>query len=370
MSAANHPYDLVVAGLHLRWDGVWQRPHHLLSRIARDVPVIVVEEPMGGDRDHDAITTRGSVTIVTPRRTGKPQDALDARTLQSVRDRTDGRRVVVWLYTPMMLALADAYPGAPIVFDKMDDLAQFAFADPRLADRERRLLRRARCVFTGGRSLQRSVEATTPHARCYPSGVDLLHFSGARERVVDAALAARRGHPVLGYVGVIDERLDLRLIAGLADTLPDALIAMVGPVVKIDPRALPLRPNIAYLGPRRYEQLPAVLAGFDVALMPFARNAHTAKISPTKTLEYLAAGLPVVSTAVPDVVAEHADVALVADDPASFAALVAQALRPDLGRRERGFRKAAAAGWDTIAAAMRADLEAAGVRLAVPAAVT
>jgi glycosyltransferase involved in cell wall biosynthesis len=351
-------------GLQLRWRGVWQRPNHLLSRVARDVPVIVLEEPLAADRDEDAIERYGAVTVVTPHRRTASGDALDARALATVRTLADDRRALVWLYTPMMLALADAFPGAPLVYDKMDELAKFANADPRIAPREDALLARADLVFSGGRSLYRSVEGRARNARCYASGVDVEHFERARGANVHPDLAEYRHGPVFGYVGVIDERLDLELVAALAGAYPEATVAMVGPRAKIPASALPRRPNIVYLGKREYAELPALLAGFDVALMPFALNEHTESISPTKTLEYLAAGLPVVSTAVPDVVADHADVVHVARDRAHFVELVARAQREDEPRARLAARKARAATWDAIAASMRRDLEETGIRYA------
>ncbi len=222
-------------------------------------------------------------------------------------------------------------------------------------------------VFSGGRSLQRTVLGRARRAACYPSGVDVEHFARARSSAPHAALAPYAGRPVFGYIGVIDERVDLALVDALAAAYPEATLAMVGPVVKIPESALPRRPNIAYLGKRGYDELPALLAGFDVALMPFALNEHTANISPTKTLEYLAAGRPVVSSPVADVVADHADVVQVAADAADFVRLAGLALRPDPARLARGEAKARQAGWDAIAAAMRADLAQAGIAYAAPA---
>jgi glycosyltransferase involved in cell wall biosynthesis len=200
------------------------------------------------------------------------------------------------------------------VFDVMDDLASFKYASPALRLRHRRALREADLVFTGGRSLHAGVVKHRPtKTYLFASGVESEHFAAAR------AARRPRTRPVAGYVGVIDERIDLDLVAGLADQLPDWEIRMVGPDLKIDVATLPRRPNIVYPGAVPYEQLPEVMAGFDVALMPFALNEATRSISPTKTLEYLAAGLPVVSTSVPDVVADHGAVVEVADDPVGFA---------------------------------------------------
>ncbi len=345
----------------MRWHGVWQRPNHLLARIARDIPVIVLEEPLAAGHDDDAIERSDGLTIITPRRIAPATDALDDRSVSTVRALAGDRRALVWLYTPMMLALADAFPGAPLVFDKMDELAKFAHADPRIATRERELLRRAGVVFTGGRSLFRSVVGRTRNARCYPSGVDVAHFARALSMPPHTDLIPFGAGPVFGYAGVIDERVDLELVDALAAANPGATVAMIGPVVKIDEAILPRRANIVYLGKRPYDELPALLAGIDVALMPFALNEHTENISPTKTLEYFAAGRPVVSTAVPDVVADHGDVVYVARDRAEFVAMVERARSGDGARARRGAEKAREAAWDAISAAMRADLATAGV---------
>lgn len=221
----------------------------------------------------------------------------------------------VLLYTPMALDIAEALDPSRLFYDVMDDLASFEGAPDGLVLRHRRVLTEADVVMAGGRSLyQGVVDHVTGPCLLAPSGVETAHFATAR------ALRTSRDRPVAGYVGVIDERLDLDLVQRLASELPDWTLRIVGPVTKIDPADLPRGDNIEYPGMTPYEDLPPVLAGFDVALMPFALNAATRSISPTKTLEYLAAGLPVVSTRVPDVVADHDGVVHLADDGQSFAA--------------------------------------------------
>ncbi|MFN2505118.1 MAG: glycosyltransferase, partial [Acidimicrobiales bacterium] len=221
----------------------------------------------------------------------------------------------VWLYTPMALELATTLRPASLVYDVMDNLASFRGAPAELRLRHLQALRRADVVFTGGRSLHRGVVAHRPQrTHLFPSGVEPEHFAGAY-----ALRPATRPRPVAGYVGVIDERLDLELVAELAESLPDWEIRMVGPVLKIDVATLPQGPNITYPGPAQYRDLPAVMAGFDVALMPFALNEATRSISPTKTLEYLAAGLPVVSTHVPDVVSDFSELVDLQEGATGFA---------------------------------------------------
>ncbi len=350
-------FDVLIAGLHLRWDGVWQRPNHLLSRFARHVAVIVVEEPVRGPSDDEEVERHGGVTVVRPVRTTWT-DTLDDRTCAFVRNFVGARMPLVWLYTPQMLGLADAFPGAPLVYDKMDELTRFKDADPRIAEREPKLLARADAVFAGGRTLHASVAHVAPLARCYPSGVEVAHYAQAiRPRPRPGA-----GHDArLTYVGVIDERLDLDLLARAAALRPHWTFEMVGPVVKIDAASLPRAANILYPGKCAYDEVPAVLARADVAIMPFALNEATRSISPTKTLEYLAAGVPVVSTRVADVVADYAEIVHFADDAETFVRAAERALGADGVRLERAAERVRSGDWDAIAAAMWDDLGALGL---------
>jgi len=350
-------FDVLVTALHLRWHGVWQRPNHLLSRFAHDVPVIVVEEPVRGERDGEQVERDGAITVVRPVRTAW-SDTIDARTCEFVRGLVGTRSPLLWFYTPQMLPLTDAFPDAPVVYDKMDELARFKDADPRIARREPQLVERASVVFAGGRTLFASIAGRVRAGGCYPSGVEVAHFArGRRPRPrPDAGRDA-----VLSYIGVIDERLDLGLIARAAALRPGWTFEINGPVAKIDPDTLPRANNIRYPGKRGYAELPAILAAADVAIMPFALNEATRSISPTKTLEYLAAGVPVVSTRVADVVADYAEIVRFASDAEEFVCESELALRPDEVRERRAAQRVRMADWDTIAAAMRADLAAEGL---------
>lgn len=344
-----------VAGLHLRWDGVWQRPHHLLVRLARRVPVIVVEEPFGADADRDVITRSGGVAVIRPLRTrGWGEPFVDARTLATVQAELAGRRCGAWLYTPMLDALIDACGAAPVVYDVMDELADFDFAPAGIVARERALLERADVVFTGGPTLYERRKSYGAKVHCYPSGVEFERF--AADVGPHPVVAALRG-PTFAYVGVIDERLDYEIVTTLADAFPRGNVVLAGPVVKVDPQRLPQRPNVHYTGRLPYGSLPSLLAGVDVALMPFALNRATAAISPTKTLEYFAAGRPVVSTPVHDVVALYGDVAYVASGPDGFTGAVREALAASPERIERGVAAAREHAWDAIFERMWADVE-------------
>jgi glycosyltransferase involved in cell wall biosynthesis len=233
-------------------------------------------------------------------------------------------RPVVWLYTPMALPLVQALSPSCVVYDCMDELSAFKGAPLQLRQRETALMKRAAVVFTGGPSLFDAKRHLHPSVHCIPSSVDAAHFRPASlvsDSEAARAVHALQGHlegPVLGYFGVIDERLDLTLVAHLADHHPDWQVVMVGPVVKIDPVSLPQRPNIHWLGMQGYERLPYFCAGWDVCLMPFAQNEATRFISPTKTLEYMASGKPVVSTPIKDVITLYGSAVKVAYTPQRF----------------------------------------------------
>ena len=277
---------------------------------------------------------------------------------------------VLWFYTPMMLGFADHLPAEMIVYDCMDELAAFAFADPLLVEREAALIRRADVMFTGGHSLYEAKRTRHDAITAFPSAVDTAHFAAARGRIAEPADQARIPGPKLGFYGVIDERLDLALIEALADARPDWQIVMIGPLAKIDPASLPRRANIHWLGSRRYEDLPAYLSGWSVALMPFAINAATRFISPTKTPEYLSAGRPVVSTPVTDVARQYtiAQGVAVAADPASFVASCVDALSlPAAGPwRDEADRLLHSISWDRTFAGMKRAMETPAAKTELP----
>jgi UDP-galactopyranose mutase len=335
--------DLVCLS-HLRWDFVYQRPQHLMSRFARDRRVFFFEEPLWdspeGEIRLDISERPGGVRVAVPHLPpGLTPEAVDAALgalLRNLLEEHGIARYVLWYYTPMAVAFtAGLTPGA-VVYDCMDELSLFRGAPPDLVEREARLLAAADLVFTGGQSLYEAKRAKHDGVHAFPSSIDAQHFGRARAGLPEPADQAALPRPRLGYFGVIDERIDLDLLAGVADARPDWQIVMLGPVVKIDPATLPRRPNLHYLGMKAYEDLPSYLAGWDVALMPFARNESTRFISPTKTPEYLAGGRPVVSTPIRDVVRPYGDLGLVeiAEDPAAFVGAVERALHRTADDRE------------------------------------
>jgi glycosyltransferase involved in cell wall biosynthesis len=265
---------------------------------------------------------------------------------------------IAWYSTPMALGAEPAgFDPALVVYDAMDELANFWGAPPTLREREAALLARADLVFTGGPSLYARHRGRHPRLFCFPSGVEADHFAPAADGLVRPPDLAACRRPILGFYGVLDERIDFDLVAAIADLRPDWTLALIGPVAKIDPGELPRRPNIRYVGRRDYAALPGYLACFDVAILPFARNAATRFISPTKTLEYLAAGKPVASTPIQDVVDLYGDAVAFAATPERFVVAAASLLaEPEARRRQRlaaSRRLVAEHGWDGIAARMR-----------------
>jgi glycosyltransferase involved in cell wall biosynthesis len=348
--------ELVVFS-HLPWTFVFQRPQHVITRIGQHYRTWFVEEPRvadGIDEPRLCVERRDGLhrvwlDVPGPARLAGFDDPWAEHYAEAVAELLGPRDDrTVWLYTPLALPYAERLEHQQLVYDVMDDLAAFAHASPALKAMQRRALREADLVFTGGRSIDAGVRKVTDReTHLFPSGVEPEHYAGARD------LREPRERPVAGYVGVIDERIDLDIVRGLAERLPGWDVEMVGPVFKIDPADLPQAPNIRYPGMQPYSALPHVMGGFDVALMPFALNEATKSISPTKTLEYLAAGLPVVSTRVPDVVTDYERIVDLRDDAEGFADACRHVLAHPQEDRDRKLAPILdRQHWDAIAARM------------------
>jgi len=331
--------DIVVLS-HLRWDFVYQRPQHLMTRAARDHRVLFVEEPL--EADTFGLDRREAAPRITVARAlvpvGTGAEATEGYASEVVRGLVrDWRQddLVVWHYSVLAEPLSRGLPAALTVFDCMDQLSAFRGASPELVERERALMMRADIVFTGGHSLWEAKRGLHPRVHAFPSSVDLAHFARARREQPEPAQLSGIPRPRLVYAGVIDERLDLPLIANLSRAGAGEVV-LIGPVAKIDEADVPSGPHIHRLGMQSYEDLPALFAHCDVGLMPFALNEATRYISPTKTPEYLAAGLPVVSTPIADVVRTYGDLdsVRIATDADAFIAACSDALvRPRDTRR-------------------------------------
>jgi UDP-galactopyranose mutase len=298
---------------HLRWDFVFQRPQHLMTRLAKSCRVVFWEEPKEVAGLLEPLLSlrpcsKSGVTVASPEiPLGLDQHETDAA-LRVLLDRVQANRdgkLILWYYTPMMLSFSQHLEADCIVYDCMDELTNFKFAAPDLRAREAQLLQTADLVFTGGYSLYEAKRDRHPSVHPLPSSVEREHFVVARGPVEEPQDQRALPRPRLGFYGVVDERMDLSLLAQLADARPEWSIVIIGPVVKICQEDLPQRANLHYLGAKPYGELPTYLAGWDVALMPFAINEATRFISPTKTPEYLSAGKPVVSTAIIDVIRDY-----------------------------------------------------------------
>ena len=365
----------IICFSHLSWDWVWQRPQQYLSRFAQNHRVLFVElycsEVTASRAELRPADGHPNVTIAQlhlPASRWSEAPFIDAerrRVLKELlRRELAGQftRPLLWFYDPMAVtAYAGQLNERAIVYDCMDELSQFRGAPPKLVERERELLRVADVVFCGGQKMRRKRLPLNANTHFFGTGVDVDHFGRALspELALAPEMAALGGAPVLGYFGVVDERIDYDLVAALADARRDWHVVMVGPTAKVNPADFPQRPNLHWLGARPYAQLPALTKGFSVALMPFALNAATEYINPTKALENMAAGRPVVSTALDEVKMNFGKVARVAQSAADFVAYCAEEVeKPSAARIARGRKLAAENTWEANVARMERHIEA------------
>ncbi|MGE5609647.1 MAG: glycosyltransferase, partial [Bacillota bacterium] len=362
-------YGIVVFS-HLRWGFVWQRPQQFLSRFARKHRILFVEEPFFDVRDGEppyfsTHRVMPNVAVLTPhippslnRDPKLPgllrqfvQEAID-----TVNDNGEFDAPLLWYYSPMDAAWSlGHFQNRGIVYDSMDELSQFTGAPKALLDNEQRLMQYADIVFAGGYELFLRKKQGHHNVHFFGCGVEYEHFAKARDEHTlippDIDFMAR---PILGWFGVIDERVDYALVSEVARERPEWSIAMVGPVVKIDPNLLPHAPNLFWLGGRDYEVLPNYCKAFDVCIMPFAINTATEYINPTKVLEYFATGRPVISTPVKDVVRQYSDLVSIAKHKDEFIAAISQALhQPDMQRIQRATERAKQSSWDNTVKSMQ-----------------
>ena len=382
---------------HLRWDFVYQRPQHLLSRLAKHYRVLFFEEPVRGQTPYlERLQPSLNLEVLRPHTTvdapGFHDDQLSELKplLAEYLSESSISDYLVWFYTPMALPLlADLHPRA-VIYDCMDELSAFRNCPPQMVQRESALMKRAQIVFTGGPSLFQAKRRRHGNVQCFPSAVDAAHFSqgiklngasrGASSPHVSLPVAASKdarrsgwdqeahrmhasiARPRLGFFGVIDERFDIELVAAVADRAPGWQFVFVGPVVKIDPASLPQRANVHWMGQQSYEMLPHLVAQWDVCLLPFACNESTRFISPTKTLEYMAAEKPIVSTPIRDVMDLYSDSVAIADSADQFLSACQAALSESA--TERGLRITRMRAhvdqctWDLTARRIHAEIEA------------
>jgi len=311
---------------HLRWNFVYQRPQHLLSRFAKHFRVFFVEEPISHDKSNNlqVALSEENVWIIVPYLNNQLSEIEKINAQKDLLNKLFRNMQIdsylFWYYTPMALSISDHFDPELIVYDCMDELSAFKFAPPELKLREVEMFLKADLIFTGGHSLYEVKKSKHSNIHAFPSSIEKEHFSLARQISVDPSDQYHIPHPRIGFFGVIDERMNIDLVAKIAEQKPEWHFVMIGPVVKIDPESLPRPNNIHYLGGKTYSELPAYLSGWDIAIIPFALNESTQFISPTKTPEYLSAGKPVISTSITDVVNPYGINKLVsiADTPEEF----------------------------------------------------
>lgn len=298
-----------------------------MSRFARNRRVFFFEEPVfeeGQPHLRSSICPNTGVRVKTPvLPPGSPPQQvirLQKELLECMLVDHNIEDCIAWYYTPMARQFTSNLRASITIYDCMDELSAFAGAPSQMRENERALFSEADLVFTGGASLYESKRMQHTAVYLFPSSVDLAHFASARRAEAEPEDQLHLPRPRLGYAGVIDERMDLELIAGIAAQKPEWQLVLLGPVVKIDPSSLPRTDNIHYLGMKPYAELPRYLSGWNIGMLPFALNESTRFISPTKTPEYLAAGLRVISTPIRDVVTPYGDLGLVtiADGPCEF----------------------------------------------------
>lgn len=307
----------IICFSHLRWNFVYQRPQHILSRMAKRFRVFFVEEPLF-DTESAYLENRQEPEnswIIVPH---LPKGLSEAQQGQQVDELLNEflslhklKNYIAWYYTPMAFRPESVFEADLVIYDCMDELSAFRFAPPALKEKEKQLMQRADIVFTGGYSLYQAKKGSHLNIHLFPSSIDANHFQQARTSIPPMTDQEQIGFPRIGFFGVIDERMDLELLNEIALKRPGWHFLLLGPVVKIDPGSLPAHDNIHYLGQKTYNELPRYIAHWDVAMMPFAINESTRYISPTKTPEYLAAGKPVVSTRIHDVVHSYGQTGLV-----------------------------------------------------------
>ena len=313
-------YDMIVF-CHLRWDFVYQRPQHIISRLASQYKILVVEEPVGKTNNEVEITEiSDSLHILKPHIDHVNQLSTYLRSLLK-----ESKYLVGWFYSAAFVSVLDVFDFETVVYDCMDELTLFKGASAALLTQENSLLAAADIVYTGGKSLYESKKEKHHNVFCFPSSVDVAHFSSAKSVSVEKPADLKNIKiPIVGYYGVIDERIDLDLLKKTALQSPDASFVMIGPICKIDEKDLPHAENIHYLGMKSYEELPQYLHFFDIAMMPFALNNSTKFISPTKTLEYMAAMKPIISTKIKDVVRDYISCVSLIDNADDFSKAIAQ----------------------------------------------
>lgn len=319
-------YDMIVFS-HLRWDFVYQRPQHLISRISQTYKTLFIEEPVFPDSfDKSGF----DLEIISPKLSVLKPRVNSIFEIRKILQRLNIEEIkLAWFYSPAFMEILHCLSAEKIIYDCMDELSLFKGAPTILKEQEQELLKTADLILTGGVSLYEEKSKFSDVVHCFPSSVDYQHFNKAKQNLSIPEDIKSIKKPVIGYIGVIDERIDMNLLKQSAALMPDKSFVMIGPLAKIEEKDLAKADNIHYLGMKSYGELPNYLKAFDVAMMPFSMNDATRFISPTKTLEYMAAGKPIISTPIKDVVRSYQDCVHIIQSPEDFKQAVEQALVAD-----------------------------------------
>jgi len=330
-------YDLIVFS-HLRWAFVYQRPQHIISRLSKEYSVLFVEEPIS----HSEPEKMGFELeeISAQLHVLRPKVEFIHEISEVLRNLLSNKSIPIgWFYSAAFSVLIPEFQFQTIVYDCMDELSLFKGAPKELITQEKYLMSQADVVFTGGRALYESKCDYHPNVHCFPSSVDREHFERANTEIFIPDDIKAIAKPIVGYFGVIDERIDLALLQKTAQAKSNVSFVMIGPLAKIGEEDLPRETNIHYLGMKGYDELPNYLKTFDIAMMPFALNDATKYISPTKTLEYMVAGVPIISTAIKDVVRHYEDCVYIIKTAEDFSEAIEQILYNKTDEREKKFEE-------------------------------
>ncbi|WP_300435350.1 glycosyltransferase [Christiangramia sp.] len=349
LASAENEYDLMVFS-HLRWNFVYQRPQHLISRISRHYKILFIEEPIADEIEdgYELNIIHKNLHVFKPR--VKDMEAIPSVLLAFLQST---QVEYAWFYSPSFSSLLAYIDVNFIIYDCMDELSLFKGAPAELIEQEKFLISEADIVFTGGKSLYESKSQRHPNTFCFPSSVEREHFEKARYHLSLPEDLKHIPSLIVGYCGVIDERIDMDLLQNTALLLPGVSFVMIGPLAKIDDSELARAPNIFYLGMKSYESLPQYLAAFNIAMMPFALNDSTKYISPTKTLEYMAAGKPIISTAIKDVERDYSHCIPIISTAEEFAAAIKELLNTNNQEYQQDYNKILdRTSWDNTANSM------------------
>jgi glycosyltransferase involved in cell wall biosynthesis len=352
----NDDYDIVVF-CHLRWEFVYQRPQHIISRLSRSHKILLIEEPLPFENEEK--NTANLLVINENLHLLQPKTASITEIRDILPEYINACKAKIgWFYSPAFMPLLSHFRFDTVVYDCMDELTLFKGADSRLPQQEKHLLLNADVIFTGGKSLYECKSKFHDNVHCFPSSVDEQHFAQALNGIEVPKDISRIRAPIAGYFGVIDERIDFSLLEETALLNPGISFVMIGPLAKISEADLPRRDNIHYLGMKTYSSLPNYIKAFSVAIMPFAINDATRFISPTKTLEYMAAGKPIISTPVTDVVRDYGHCVSIVTTPAEFSNALSHALLQSRSQVTPAYRKILAnTSWDRTVEKMRALID-------------